>query len=347
MTNTTLFLLIIAVFLAAGLAFYHYFFQVKKPSKTIYFLAILRFLVWFAVFVLLINPIISRKSIETHKTPLPIFLDNSASIVELNAQNQINLYQKISDNKAINEKYNVELFSFDSDSKPLEELDFKGKNTNIAEISKNVKQIYRNTQHPLVFFSDGNQTTGVDYTFNFQENTSVLPIVLGDTTTVLDVKIGQINVNKYAYFKNKFPVEFFLEYNGNQPITTDFIIQKGNQIVHKQKISFSKDTKVQSLQLFLTADQVGIAKYQAKLISNFNEKNKENNAKLFAVEIIDQRTEIALISSKDVAKMGCSMKTFHNCSSIILLFSKIIDSVFKTAFVSKSKTQKESPFKAT
>ena len=68
-----------------------------------------------------------------------------------------------------------------------------------------MKQLYRNTNYPIVLFTDGNQTIGNDYAFSFQENISVLPVVLGDTTTVLDLKINQINVNKYAFLKNKFP----------------------------------------------------------------------------------------------------------------------------------------------
>ena len=98
--------------------------------------------------------------------------------------------------------------------------------------------MYRNTNYPVVLFTDGNQTTGNDYVFNFQENTSVFPVVLGDTTTVIDLKINQINVNKYAFLKNKFPVEVFLEYNGNETITPTFSIQSGNQIVHKQTVTF-------------------------------------------------------------------------------------------------------------
>jgi hypothetical protein len=60
---------------------------------------------------------------------------------------------------------------------------------------------------------------------------------LGDTTKIVDLKISQINVNKYAFFKNKFPVEV-LNYSGDKNLSADFTIAQGNSIL-KQSIAFS------------------------------------------------------------------------------------------------------------
>ena len=297
MTTSTILLLLLSVIIAAGLSFYQYLYKVKNQSKLYWFLAFLRFISLFSIFLLLINPIISRKITEIKKTPLPIVVDNSKSISELKATKEASeLYQKIADNKNISEKYDVQLFSFDDEFQSLEQLDFKGNQSHIDGVAKNLKQLYRNTNYPVVLFTDGNQTMGNDYVFSFQENTSVLPVVLGDTTTVFDLKINQINANKYAFLKNKFPVEVFLQYNGNQSISTTFSIQNGNQTIHKQTVSFSKDKRAQSISVLLNADKVGIAKYKAVISSNIKEKNTVNNTKNFAVEIIDQRSEIALVS---------------------------------------------------
>ena len=297
MTTSTILLLLLSVIIAAGLSFYQYLYKVKNQSKLYWFLAFLRFISLFSIFLLLINPIISRKITEIKKTPLPIVVDNSKSISELKATKEASeLYQKIADNKNISEKYDVQLFSFDDEFQSLEQLDFKGNQSHIDGVAKNLKQLYRNTNYPVVLFTDGNQTMGNDYVFSFQENTSVLTVVLGDTTTVFDLKINQINVNKYAFLKNKFPVEVFLQYNGNQSISTTFSIQNGNQTIHKQIVAFSKDKRAQSISVLLNADKVGIAKYKAVISSNIKEKNTVNNTKNFAVEIIDQRSEIALVS---------------------------------------------------
>ena len=305
MTTTTILFLLLSVIIAAGLSFYQYLYKVKNQSKLYWFLAFLRFISLFSIFLLLINPIISRKITEIKKTPLPIVVDNSKSISELKATKEAaELYLKITENKAITEKYDVQLFSFDDEFKSLEKLDFKGNQSHIDGVANNLKQLYRSTKYPVVLFTDGNQTMGNDYVFSFQENTSVLPVVLGDTTTVFDLKINQINVNKYAFLKNKFPVEVFLQYNGNQTISTTFAIKNESQTVYKQAVTFSKDKKAQSISVLLNADKVGIAKYKAVISSNVKEKNTVNNAKNFAVEVIDQRSEIALISAINHPDLG-------------------------------------------
>ena len=43
----------------------------------------------------------------------------------------------------------------------------------------------------------------------------VFPLILGDSIVNTDLKIQQINVNKYTYLNNKFPVEIIASYTGN------------------------------------------------------------------------------------------------------------------------------------
>lgn len=298
MTRTTILLLILSVFIAGLLSFYQYVFKVKKKSNLIYFLAFLRGMSWVTLFWLLINPVVSRKINEIQKTPLPVVIDNSKSISELKATTSAeDLYQKIKANTTLADKYDVQFYSFDATFETLKQLDFKGKLSDIDGVAINLKQLYRNKVYPVVLITDGNQTLGNDYVFSFKENATVYPIILGDTTNVVDLKINQINVNKYAFYKNKFPVEVLLLYNGDQNISSSFTIEKGNQLVYKQQLQFSKSKTSQTISFLLDANSIGTATYKATLTSNIKEKNTYNNSKKFAVDIIDQRSEIALVST--------------------------------------------------
>lgn len=327
MTTNTILLLVLSVIIAAGLSFYQYLYKVKNQSKLYWFLAFLRFISWTMVFILLINPIVSIKKNITTKTPLPIIVDNSKSIAELKASDEASeLYKKIYENSAIKDKYDVQLFSFDEELKPFRQLNFKGTQSNIDGVSKYCKQLYRNTAHPIVLFTDGNQTMGNDYVFSFNENTTVFPVVLGDTTSVVDLKINQINANKYAFLKNKFPVEVVLQYNGNQSITSKFSIIRDNQTLFKQNISFSKDKKSQTISLLLDANSIGISKYKAILEPIGKEKNIYNNSKYFTIDVLDQQTEIALISSvnhPDISTLKRSIETNQQRKVTILNPNKI------------------------
>jgi hypothetical protein len=305
MTTSTVLLLILSAIVAFALAFYQYLFKAKKGSKLLYFLASLRFITLFSIFLLLINPVISKKELETVKTPLPILVDNSQSIAELGQDSLAKLLsQRLAGNSALRDKYDLQVYTFDEGFENGKEPDFKGKQTHISQAAQNLKQFYRNTNYPVILLSDGNQTIGSDYVYGFQQNTAVYPLVLGDTTTFPDLKVNQLNVNKYAFLKNKFPVEVFLQYNGNKNINAVFNIMQGNSVLHKQNISFSKNQKAQSATVLLNADKVGVQTYRAVISSGEPEKNKYNNVKNFAVEVIDQRSEIALVSAVNHPDLG-------------------------------------------
>ena len=313
MNTNTILLILLSLVIAGGLSFYQYFYKNRNYNKVNILLALLRFISIFSILLLLINPIISRKTYETSKTPLPIVIDNSQSISELKQEKiTTELSQKLSENSQLKEKYDVQLFSFDNDFYADKPLDFKGKQSNIHKVAQNLKQLYRNQNFPIVLLSDGNQTIGSDYVYSFPENNQVYPLILGDTTSFLDIKINQLNVNKYAFLKNKFPVEAFLQYNGNKAITTTFSIMQGNNVIHKQNISFSANKKSQNISVLLNADKVGVHTYRAVISTSEAEKNKYNNVKNFAVEVIDQRSEIALISSINHPDLGAIKRAIES-----------------------------------
>lgn len=305
MTTSTVLLLILSAIVAFILSFYQYIFKAKKRTKVFFFLAFLRFVTYMAIFLLLINPVITRKDFETVKTPLPVLVDNSVSINDL-GQDSLSRFitDKIAGDSKLKEKYDVQVFTFDEDFVSGKTPDFTGKQTHIDNAAQNLNQLYRNVDYPVVLLTDGNQTMGNDYVYSFKSNTSVYPVVLGDTTVFTDLKINQVNVNKYALLKNKFPVEVFLQYNGTKPVNAVFNIMQGTTVLHKQNVSFSPDKKAQSVSVLLNADRVGVQTYRAVLSSDMQEKNKYNNVKNFAVEVIDQRSEIALVSAINHPDLG-------------------------------------------
>jgi hypothetical protein len=315
MTITTILLILLSLLIAVGLSFYQYFYKNTNVSKLTWLLAGLRFIAVFGILLLLINPILRNKTFETIKTPLPIITDNSSSIVDLKANaTAVELYEKLSSNAALKEKFEVQSYRFDSEFETATDFDFKGKQTNIEEVAKNLKSIYRNATFPTILISDGNQTIGNDYVYGFDANTKVYPLVLGDTTTFLDIKIGQLNVNKYAFHKNKFPVEVFLNYAGTKSIAANFKIAQGNTILNTQTISFSPEKKSAIVNVLLPANQVGLQIFKASITSNESEKNTYNNSKNFAVEVIDQKTNIAIISEINHPDIGALKRAIETNS---------------------------------
>ena len=313
MNLTTILLLFLSILFAFGLSFYQYFYKNKTKNKVNLLLALLRFLSVFGIILLLINPKITKKTFETEKTPLPVVVDNSSSVVDLKAKNQsLELFKKLTSNAELKEKFEIQTYQFDSEFKFSDSFDFKGHQTNIDEVAKNLKSIYKNKTFPTVLLTDGNQTSGEDYIYSFDANNKVYPIILGDTTTFLDLKINQLNVNKYAFKGNKFPVEVFLNYTGTKNINANFSISQGNNVLNKQTISFSPSNKSVILNILLPADKIGLQIFKATVSSKEVEKNTYNNTKNFAVEIIDQKTNVAIITAinhPDVGALKRSIET--------------------------------------
>ena len=313
MTTNTILLLLLSLIIAVCLSFFQYYYKVKTKSKVNLVLAFLRFISIFCLLLLLVNPIISKNTLEIVKTPLVVVVDNSSSIIDLKAnQMAVNTYKKIAQNESLIDKFDLQSFQFDSEFLPLENFNFKGKQTNIDEVAKNLKNNFKNTLFPTVLLTDGNQTSGNDFVYSFDQNNKVYPIILGDTTAILDLKVSQLNVNKYAFSKNKFPVEVFLQYSGNKKLTANFSISQGNSIISKQSVSFSSSKKSVVISVLLPANKVGLQVFKASILSKEKEKNTYNNSKNFAVEVVEQKTNIAIFSAINHPDIGALKRAIES-----------------------------------
>jgi hypothetical protein len=313
MTTSTILLILLSVIISGVVAFYQYLFKVDNQNKTNWLLAFLRFISVFSLLLLIINPVVSRKIVETNKIPLAIVADNSRSISELKATTDaVKLVETLNSNSALKEKFEIQNYTFDETFIAGKPLDFKGNQSNIHDVAVNLKQLNKNAFYPVVLITDGNQTIGNDYVYGFHESTTLFPVVLGDTTTTFDLKINQLNANKYSFLKNKFPVEVFLQYNGNKSVSAAFSIEKNGKKIASQTVNFDAKNKVQSVQILLEADRVGLQKYKAVLSSSVKEKNSYNNTKNFAVEVLDQKKEIAIISDVSHPDLGAIKRAIES-----------------------------------
>lgn len=313
MTSNTILLIFLSLLIAGGYSYYNYIYKAKIKLKVHLVLALLRFITVFSILLLLINPIITNKTLEIIKTPLVIAVDNSSSISNLKAtQTAAELYENLSSNSELKDKYDIQSYRFDSDFESSDTFDFKGTQTNIDAVAKNSKSINKNSIFPTVLITDGNQTLGNDFVFSFDPNNKVYPIVVGDTTTYLDLRISQLNANKYAFHKNKFPVEVFLNYSGTKAVTSNFSITQGNTVLNSQIVSFSPSKKSVVISVLLPADKIGLQVYKATIRSREKEKNTYNNNFNFAVDVIDQKTEIALISSFNHPDLGALKRAIES-----------------------------------
>lgn len=299
MDTQTSFYIIIAGITSFILAFLMYKYKSKTTANISWTLLILRFLTLFALGVLIINPTFNNSTSYFEKPQLPVLIDNSASIKHLEQTHSAEeLYNQLRNHSELNDKFDISYYSFGNTIEPVDSLNFDENNTNIASALKTINNLYRNQIAPTVLVTDGNQTIGTDYEFAISNSKNqILSVILGDSIVYPDLKIEQLNTNRYAFLKNKFPVEIVLSYNGSDDVDSELIVYHNEAIVYRQSLEFSKNKNSHIVNFTLPAEQVGVQKYRATLTPLENEKNATNNTKSFAVEVIDQATQVLMISS--------------------------------------------------
>ncbi len=314
MQTETILYIIIAGILALLVALFQYMYKSKKRSKRYVLLTFLRFLTLFSVLLLLINPKFEKVTYFNEKPNLVIAVDNSESVSYLKQNEKAKqLLDDLQSNKDLNERFNLDVYSFGKELKPLDSLTFNERQSNVAQVFDNLNQVYNTSIAPTIVISDGNQTYGNDYEFATNKyKQPIFPIVLGDTIQHTDLKIEQLNVNRYAYLKNKFPIEIIAVYNGKSSVSTELKITSGNATVYSQSLNFNTTNSSQVINVTLPANSVGVQTYKATLIPLENEKNVVNNIKNFAVEVIDQKTNVAIVSDILHPDLGAFKKAIES-----------------------------------
>lgn len=297
MKLTVIFLLFLALLLSFLVAYFQYYFNEKHHHKLTPLLFILRALSVFLLLALFINPSFENEVYQNEKPKLSIVADNSSSIAFFDeSKNLQNFQNELKKNLSINKKFDVQNFEFGSDLKIGESLSFSDNETNIFEAISKTNKLNSGKIAPIILLTDGNQTIGSDYEF-INSKQPIYPVIFGDTTRYSDVKISKINANKYSFLNNKFPVEVLLTYQGNDEITSVFKIISNGKIIFSKKVSFSPLKKSHTILTNIESTSKGVQFYTASIQKIANEKNIQNNVKNFSIEVIDEQTNVLILTS--------------------------------------------------
>ncbi|ADV51403.1 hypothetical protein Celal_4161 [Cellulophaga algicola DSM 14237] len=307
----TIFFLILAALVAIIIVFFQYYYKNKKRGRRIVLLSFLRFIALFSLFILLINPKFVKKDYIVEKTNLVVVADNSSSMAANSAQ-LITFLDQFKSDKTLAEKFKIDYYEFGDQLQVLDSLNFSEKNTNITKALKSVSEIYNQKNTVGVLLSDGNQTIGQDYEFyGAKINIPFYGVVFGDTTKYEDVRINQVNTNKFAFLKNKFPIECYLSYEGDIPVDLPVTVVVDGKTVFKEQVQFSNVIQSKRIHTFLNADAIGVKTIAITVGALKNERNIVNNKKSVVVELIDEKTNVTIISAVMHPDLGVLKKAIE------------------------------------
>ncbi|MCG9971727.1 vWA domain-containing protein [Christiangramia crocea] len=314
MAISTLLYITLALIIALGFAFFQYLFRKQHRQRKDYIFFALRSLSVFLVILLLINPKITSVEYEVEKPELIILADNSQSVAYLEEkQNLQSIARSLSENEEINRNFEVNQIGFGEDLFMEDSLDFDARHTNIYNALSETQEIFSGKQSAIVLLTDGNQSLGRDFRYyKTKKNAQVFPVVIGDTASYKDLSIERINSNKYAFLNNRFPVEIFLNYTGSEAAETSFRIMSGDNTVFSRNLRFSPDSKSQIVRTDLPASSLGVKTYKIEIDPLSDEKNIVNNQQNFAVEVIDERTSVLILTDVSHPDLGMLKKSIES-----------------------------------
>ena len=260
----------------------------------------------------LLNTSITKESIINQKAKLSVLVDNSSSITFFKKDSLVHaILQNFKTHKKLNKRFDINYYSFGNLFQQSDSFSFDENQTDISMPLERISKIQKNASNAIVLLSDGNQTIGNDYQYTSLKD-PVFPIVIGDTTEYQDVKIAQINVNRYSFINNQFPVESILQYEGTQTIKLRYSLENNGKIIFSKRINFSEKNNSHILKTFIKATKEGTNFFTSKVEYLENEKNIVNNSKNFSVEVIDKQSEVLLISSFYHPDLGALKKAIES-----------------------------------
>jgi len=314
MEFSTVLLIVLAAVAALSMVLYQYFYRTPKKGSLTIILATLRFFTLFCGLLLLINPKFINRDYFLEKANLILLVDDSSSIQETQSKSSISeITRRLMENPSLQERFSIHTYAFGKDIRPMDSLGFNKRNTDISNALSTVDEIFVNGTNAVVLLSDGNQTLGRDYEYlNLGSNLSINPVVVGDTTNYEDISIGLINTNTYAFLKNRFPVEATVLYNGQQSVTKDVTIALDGKVVHRERVELNQTQNSQTLHTLVEAQSVGMKTIGIEVETLANERSTTNNRKETAIEVIDERTNVVIISDMLHPDMGALKKAIES-----------------------------------
>ena len=318
----TVLLIVLAAFVAMGIVLFQYYYRAKSKKKSTVLLSVLRFLTLFSLLVLVINPKFTKNEFHIEKPNLVILVDNSTSVASFSESIKSNI-QSIVENDAIQSRFELARYGFGAklaaipsdmsvDNTESDSL-YVQKNTNIFSALNSIQEIYSEDNTAVILLTDGNQTLGQDYEYyGPNQKLPVYPIAVGDTTRYDDIAISQVNANRYAFLKNKFPVEVYVNYTGKSDIQSTLKISIAGRTVFREVISFSATENSKTVNTLLDANSVGLKNIVVSIDGLTNERNTSNNSRKLAVEVIDEKTNIAIVSSLLHPDIGALKKAIES-----------------------------------
>ncbi len=272
-------------------------------------LALFRFLTVTILALLLLAPLVERSTRHVEE-PLLLFLqDNSASLLlaeDSTWYHQQYLPAKQDFLEGMADVHDVRTYTFGEEFAAREHIDFSDRETNMAEVFREIDARYSNRNIGAVIMAgDGIYNRGINPLYaSANVPYLVYTMALGDTVPRRDVILKNVNHNEITYLGNRFPVEVEVEAMQSEGLTSQLTISRNGEELFAENVSFTSDHHVETISLELEADEAGMQHYEASLSPLEDEVSLDNNSQDFFIDVIDGRQQVLILANSPHPDIG-------------------------------------------
>ena len=260
-------------------------------------MAFLRLIVVFILTFFFLEPFVSSLMIDKEKPIIVVGVDQSESIQGVAQLKDLQAGIKELQNN-LNDNHQIDLYAVGTNTTLLDSFHFEDKATNYSSFFQQLSDVYshRNVA-AVVLASDGLYNQGsnplyVDYPFK----APLYTIALGDTTPQKDVRISQLYHNDLAFLGNSFPLQINVQAQFCAGEKVQLSVWEEQNQLYQEVLLVSEAYQRFQTDVLLSADEVGMHRYQVRISAVNGEENTNNNSEDFFVEILESRQKILLLT---------------------------------------------------
>lgn len=286
------------VLVSAALAWWMYNGKNVWTPRVRKILSSLRFLVFFLVLLLLLNPQFTVTTSFKEKPLFPLLVDNSASIL-LGFKKTDEIKATLATiQETLEEKgFDAPILSFENEGQKPDSLVFDQTSTNLAQLLGKGEQKQAKAKNAnALLISDGIFNVGSSPEYQLYKS-KVFTLGLGDTSVRKDVALKSIQNNSVAFLGNKFMLRAELRSTGFAHKNVEVVLKgsKGN-VIEKQTLQVEGDSWHQQVDFTVLAQEKGYQRYSIEVIPLSGESNLLNNKLSTYIDIVDDRENVLMIS---------------------------------------------------
>ncbi|TVQ09501.1 MAG: hypothetical protein EA364_13940 [Balneolaceae bacterium] len=299
--------------------------EVLSPYR-MWLLSIVRGSALILLILLLFNPVIRKTNVLIDKPAIGVLLDNSKSVTVIRGEyDGENSYRQARQAVNLGDTLDVSyrIYGFDNELFRLTgtEPDLEGTSTDINLALSGIVQSEPDLK-AIVLFSDGIYNRGRNPSnIASQLGIPVITVGLGDTTSMRDLVVRNINLNDVGYKNTETPITAEILNDGFPDTSFEIQLRKDGNVIDRQTVSTTTTRSVHRVQFNTELAETGLQRYEIFVPELPGEFTTANNRASGTINVLDDQLRVLHIAFEihpDVSAFRHLLATDQNVSPAML-----------------------------